>query len=102
MNRTQKERESKRNKLSSNASKIREIYEQRIQRAILDQGKHLDLEGLGLSELPIGFPHRELFFSLDLSNNEFTDLPNEICELTQLQSLNISNNGLFFLPDRLY
>ncbi|MDQ0741934.1 dermonecrotic toxin domain-containing protein [Pseudomonas sp. W4I3] len=57
---------------------------------------HLQLEKTGLSELPNGALHHPRLRSIDLSNNQFTELPNAVFHLssTDAQRLNFAQNPL--------
>ncbi len=69
--------------------------------------KNLDLSGeYGLkatrpTELPESLSLLTQLQSLNLSNNQFTTLPSWIGELTQLQALNLSSSHLMALPEWL-
>lgn len=70
---------------------------QQIQEAVRSQATSLNLSNNQLSDLPeeIGYLHYNADLqSLDLSSNRLSSLPWEIGQLTNLQSLNLSSNRL--------
>lgn len=53
-----------------------------------------------LNEFPIGFKQVEgTLRTLDISDNKFVNLPNEISRFIQLRNLNLSKNKLSKIPD---
>jgi hypothetical protein len=60
---------------------------------------HVSLKYMGLRELPNWIGSLTNLQSLDLSDNELTELPDSISSLTNLQSLDLLNNRLTELPD---
>src|SRR5258706_9870417 len=65
-----------------------------------DEGRllYLDISGLGLLQLPSEIWQLTNLESLYLNNNQLSQLPIEIGQLTNLESLHLSNNGLSQLP----
>ncbi|MBD2157358.1 COR domain-containing protein [Leptolyngbya sp. FACHB-16] len=74
--------------------------ERRIEAAFQEGATELDLSGLGLTEVPEAIASLTQLQSLNLSNNELTELK-AIVSLTQLQELNLSNNELTELPEAI-
>ena len=55
----------------------------------------MDLSNLGLENLPTNIKNLEYLEELDISNNSFSDLPSELCEISkQLNTLKIEKNLL--------
>jgi internalin A len=81
--------------------------EQKIAAARQSGAKELNLSGgrddktPKLTALPESLGQLTQLQSLDLSNNQLTALPEWLGQLTQLQSLNLSFNGLTALPEWL-
>jgi len=75
--------------------------EQRIEAARQEGATELNLHGMRLTELPEAIASLTQLQTLDLSNNELTELPEAIASLTQLQSLNLWNNQLTELPEAI-
>jgi Leucine-rich repeat (LRR) protein len=82
--------------------------EQKIAKARRSGAKELDLsvgwnakDSEKLAELPESLGRLTQLQSLDLSNNRLTALPEWLGQLTQLQSLDLSNNRLTALPEWL-
>src|ERR1043165_9275267 len=83
------------------------LAEQKIEEARRTGAKELDLSGEyvekkpKLTELPESLRQLTQLQSLDLSNNKLTVLPESLCQLTQLQTLYLSSNQLTALPESL-
>jgi hypothetical protein len=75
-----------------------DIALQRIEEARLDEATHLDLIGLGLTELPPEIGQLTQLQVLVLSNNKLIRLPTELGKLINLQELWLNNNQLSVLP----
>jgi Leucine-rich repeat (LRR) protein len=75
--------------------------ERRIKAARQENAIKLNLEGLGLTDLPESITALTQLQSLNLSHNQLTELPESITALTQLQTLNLSHNQLTELPDSI-
>src|ERR1051325_3800014 len=82
--------------------------EQKIEEARRSRARKLDLSvGFGvknsekLTELPESLGQLTQLRSLNLTNNEVTALPKRLSQLTQLQLLNLSSNQLTTLPEWL-
>ncbi|CAG5082338.1 Similar to Lrsam1: E3 ubiquitin-protein ligase LRSAM1 (Mus musculus) [Cotesia congregata] len=63
--------------------------------------KLLDISDNEFANLPSDIYHLELLEELYLQNNNLKKLPTEITELSKLKILNVSNNKLKFLPDTM-
>ena len=72
--------------------------ERRINIAIREGATELDLSGIELWDLPYTILQLTQLQSLNLSNNRLPRLLNSLYRLTQLQSLDLSNNRLTALP----
>jgi hypothetical protein len=59
---------------------------------------HLNLAGLGLTELPPDFVKLTGLRYLDLTGNQLTTLPDEVCTFTELRWLGLNFNRLSTLP----
>ncbi len=77
------------------------IAEQRIQATLESGAQELDLSRLGLLELPPSIGQLTQLQSLSVSDNRLTRLPDKLGELAQLQELDASVNRLAILPDNL-
>jgi Leucine-rich repeat (LRR) protein len=75
--------------------------ERKIEAALRSGAKNLALSGLGPTELPESLCQLTQLQSLDLSHNLLTALPELLCQLIQLQSLYLSHNRLTALPEWL-
>ncbi|MFN8433304.1 MAG: COR domain-containing protein [Anaerolineales bacterium] len=78
--------------------------EQKIADALRSGATELDLSGSKdskLTEIPDSLWKLTQLTSLDLSNNQLTALPDSLGQLTQLTKLDLSNNQLTALPDSL-
>lgn len=75
--------------------------EKKIEAARKAQDKQLDLNRMGLSELPESLGQLTQLQLLYLSGNQLTALPGWLGQLTQLQSLDLSSNQLTALPKSL-
>ncbi len=75
--------------------------EQQIEEARQSGAKELALHGMLLTELPESLGQLTQLQSLYLSNNQLTALPESLGQLTQLQSLDLSHNQLTALPESL-
>src|ERR1022692_484455 len=82
--------------------------EQKIEETRRSGAKKLDLDcrfytinAERLTELPESLGQLTQLQSLDLSNNQLTMLPEWLCQLTQLQSLNLSRNQFKAVPESL-
>lgn len=75
--------------------------EKKIEEARRSGAKELNLAYMGLTQLPEALGSLTQLLSLDLSENQVTVLPEFIGNLTQLQSLKLSRNDLRELPERL-
>jgi internalin A len=80
---------------------LEEIVEERIEEARRMQATHLDLEKLGLTQLPRSLSTLTELHSLNLSGNQLASLPPSIGCFLQLQELDISHNRLTALPENL-
>lgn len=74
--------------------------------AIIDHAAHensldLDLSSCGISELPDEIAQLSNLQTLNLSGNQLTSLPESIGRLTNLQVLNLQRNQLVSLPDSI-
>jgi Leucine-rich repeat (LRR) protein len=78
-----------------------EIAEERIEEARKSKATHLNLAGLGLTELPSSIGQLAQLQSLDVSRNELTALPESLAQLTQLRNLCVSHNRLTTLPEAI-
>ena len=58
----------------------------------------LSFRGIGLTEIPEVISNLSQLQSLDLSDNQLTEIPEVISNLSQLQSLNLSDNQLTEIP----
>ena len=72
--------------------------ERRINIAKREGAVELDLSGIELWDLPYTVLQLTELQSLNLSNNRLTKLLNSLYRLTQLQSLDLHNNRLTSLP----
>lgn len=72
--------------------------ERRISIAKREGAVALDLSGIELWDLPYTILQLTQLQSLNLSNNRLTRLLNSLYRLTQLQSLDLHNNQLTSLP----
>jgi len=61
----------------------------------------LNLSGQGVTELPAEIGQLANLQTLKLSHNQLTSLPESIGQLTNLQSLELSQNELTSLPDSI-
>jgi internalin A len=78
-----------------------EIALQRIEEAV-DWGElWLDLSSIGLTELPPEIGQLANLQTLALHDNRLTNLPPEIGQLTNLQGLNLESNRLTSLPSEI-
>jgi internalin A len=75
--------------------------EEKIEEARRSRAKELDLNRMGLTELPESLGQLMQLQSLNLSGNHLTALPEWLGELAQLESLNLSHNRLTVLPEGL-
>src|SRR5438045_3508355 len=81
--------------------------EQKIEEARRSGAKELDLSGgwqeklPKLTELPESLSELTQLRSLNLSNNQLAALPESLDQLTQLESLNLSINKLTEIPEWL-
>lgn len=75
--------------------------ERRIQETVETGATKLDLNRLGLTDLPESLDQLTQLRELELSNNQLTALPAWLGELTQLQKLDINDNQLMALPESL-
>lgn len=83
--------------------------EQKIQQALKSRATELDLNDMGLAEVPPMLWELENLKVLKLgtqyyggsNKNQLTEIPKEIGQLTQLTELNLSSNQLTILPDSL-
>ncbi len=66
-----------------------------------DSGLELVLSRMGLTELPESICELSQLHTLNLSNNNIQRLPESIGHLTQLRSLDIGNNPLQAIPDSI-
>ena len=73
--------------------------ERRIEAARQEGAIELALRGLKLTELPDAIASLTQLQSLNLSDNRLTELPAAIASLTQLETLDLSNNQLTELPE---
>lgn len=74
---------------------------ERISACATQRLTHLDLSGLGLTELPLEVCKLTALTELYLSENQLTVLPPEIGQLTGLTELWVSNNRLTTLPSEI-
>ncbi|HEX8472611.1 MAG TPA: leucine-rich repeat domain-containing protein, partial [Pyrinomonadaceae bacterium] len=72
-----------------------------IEEARKNQGAILNLSGEKLTELPESICNLTQLQVLDLSGNRLTSLPESIYQLTQLQDLVLSGNRLASLPESI-
>jgi internalin A len=72
-----------------------------IKKAKRNRQRTLDLRWKGIEELPSEIGQLINLESLDLSDNKLTTLPDEIAQLTNLTSFYFSNNQLTRLPDAI-
>lgn len=72
-----------------------------IANAAVKQLEQLDLSGMNLSELPQEICNLSNLRSLDLRSNHLNSLPNSIGNLNNLTSLNLWNNHLSSLPESI-
>src|ERR1043165_9596115 len=83
------------------------LAEQKIEEARRTGAKELDLSGEyvekkpKLTELPESLRQLTQLQSLDLSNNKLTALPEFLGQLMHVQALSLSNNNLTALPESL-
>lgn len=75
--------------------------ERRINIAKREGAVELDLSGIEMRDLPYTILQLTQLQSLNLSNNRLTKLLNSLDRLTQLQSLDLHNNRLTTLPHSL-
>ena len=81
--------------------------EQKIQQALKSGATELDLNGMGLTELPPALWKLKSLKVLKLGyeytgeKNQLKEIPKEIGQLMQLTQLNLSSNKLTILPDSL-
>ncbi len=73
----------------------------RIVEAAKWNNAHLDLQLLGLSELPDELWQLKQLRHLDVSHNQLAVVPELLGQLTSLEQLNVSYNQLTALPDAL-
>ncbi|HUN07955.1 MAG TPA: COR domain-containing protein [Aggregatilineales bacterium] len=78
-----------------------EKAEARIAEAHSTGVKSLDLESLGLSEVPASIGQLSQLQTLYLHDNQLTSLPESLGQLTQLQTLDLHDNQLTSLPESL-
>ncbi len=78
-----------------------QIAEERIQQATEQGSIELSLCNLGLTSLPDSLCQLAQLQSLDVSENQLTSLPDSLGQLAQLQALNVVGNQLTSLPDSL-
>ena len=74
------------------------IAEARTQKALETGAKELNLNSLGLTELPTSLGQLTQLRILSLAANQLKRLPEWLGQLTQLQDLNLHNNQLEVLP----
>jgi internalin A len=75
--------------------------ERRIAEAARTNRPDLNLQGLGLVELPEGIGDLSHLESLEISRNLLTELPESIGNLTELKQLNAGWNQISILPDSI-
>ncbi|MGK7930025.1 MAG: leucine-rich repeat domain-containing protein [Microcystaceae cyanobacterium] len=73
----------------------------KIHRAKTEGVTYLDLSNNQLSELPQEIAQLSQLQQLDLSNNQLSELPPIFAQLSQLQQLDLSNNQLSKLPPEI-
>jgi internalin A len=78
-----------------------EIAEERIEAARKSKASSLDLDGLGLTELPESLGQLTQLHYLFVSHNQLTALPESLGQLTLLQHLFAWGNRLTALPESL-
>jgi Leucine-rich repeat (LRR) protein len=78
-----------------------DIALQRIQEAEASGATDLDLNGLGLTEVPPEIANLSNLQQLGLSTNQLTELPSEIFSLTNLERLSAEDNLLTTLPPEI-
>jgi hypothetical protein len=74
---------------------------QLIESARQEGSIELNLDRLGLTELPESIGSLRQLQSLDLSRNNLTEIPESIGSLRQLQSLDLSRNNLTEIPESI-
>ena len=74
------------------------IVNQRIEQALSNGSKKLDLSRLELAELPDLIGELSSLEYLNVCHNQLTKLPDSLCGLTKLTGLNVSGNRLTTLP----
>ena len=84
----------------SERSLMREAY-RRVSKAKWEGDVELDLSGLELQNMPFELNQLTQLQSLNLSDNRLKTVLNSISRLTQLQSLDLNNNRLTTLPPAL-
>jgi internalin A len=77
------------------------IAEFRIETAIRERTRELDLSGLKLRDLPESFGRLTGLQKLNLSDNQLTSLPESLGRLTGLRELDLYVNQLTSLPESL-
>ncbi|MCP5522572.1 MAG: hypothetical protein H7A46_13605 [Verrucomicrobiales bacterium] len=75
--------------------------EQRIEAVRTAEAKELNLNGMGLDELPESLGRLKQLEWLNLSENRLAKLPESLGQLTQLRWLDLSENRLTELPESL-
>ncbi|MDZ8109997.1 MAG: COR domain-containing protein [Nostoc sp. DedQUE12a] len=72
-----------------------------IEQAAKEKATTLDLSNNQLSSLPPEICQLSSLKTLDLSNNQLSSLPPEICQLSSLETLDLNNNQLSSLPPEI-
>jgi internalin A len=75
------------------------IADARIQAALFERNRELDLFKLGLTSVPESVGKLTSLKRLDLAQNRLTNLPESVGKLTSLQRLGVSHNQLTSVPE---
>ncbi len=78
--------------------KNREIIEEKIEYVRTKKSKSITLSGMGLTELPYNLNKLTHLEELNLNDNKLSGLPDRLAALKNLHILNLGNNPLNFIP----